>query len=118
MKEELRNGRTLASAVETGFHRAWDSIRDSNFSTLITCAILFYFGSGMIRGFALTLALGVMMSLFTAVVVTRALMRLLLRTGASRVPALFGVSGIELPVDRPSRPSAPSGPTGFLGANP
>ena len=118
MKEELRNGRTLASAVETGFHRAWDSIRDSNFSTLITCAILFYFGSGMIRGFALTLALGVMMSLFTAVVVTRSLMRLLLRTGAARVPALFGVAGIEMPTERAARPSTPTGPAGFLGANP
>ncbi len=116
MKEELRNGRSLGSAIDTGFHRAWDSIRDSNFSTLITCAILYYFGSGMIRGFALTLALGVLVSMFTAVVVTRSLMRLLLVTRLARVPALFGVGGVDVPPDRPARPATLPGPTGFIPA--
>jgi protein-export membrane protein SecD len=80
MKEELRAGRSLASAMEAGFSRAWTSIRDSNISTLITCAILFYFGStfgaGSVRGFAITLALGVIINIFTAITVTRTLIRL------------------------------------------
>jgi protein-export membrane protein SecD len=80
MKEELRAGRTLSSAIEAGFSRAWTSIRDSNISTLITCAILFYFGStfgaGSVRGFAITLALGVVINMFTAIIVTRTFMRL------------------------------------------
>jgi protein-export membrane protein SecD len=82
MKEELRAGRSLNSAVEAGFSRAWTSIRDSNISTLITCAILFYFGStfgaGAVRGFAITLALGVIINIFTAITVTRTFMRLAL----------------------------------------
>jgi len=80
MKEELRAGRSLSSAIEAGFSRAWTSIRDSNISTLITCAILFYFGStfgaGSVRGFAITLALGVVINMFTAIIVTRTFMRL------------------------------------------
>ncbi len=80
MKEELRAGRGLNSAVEAGFSRAWTSIRDSNISTLITCAILFYFGStfgaGAVRGFAITLALGVIINMFTAITVTRSFVRL------------------------------------------
>ncbi|MEJ2209268.1 MAG: MMPL family transporter [Anaerolineae bacterium] len=79
MKEELRAGRTLGSAMEIGFSRAWTSIRDSNISTLITCAILYYFGStfgaGSVRGFAITLALGVIINMFTAITVTRTFMR-------------------------------------------
>jgi len=80
MKEELRAGRKLGPAIEAGFSRAWTSIRDSNISTLITCAILFYFGStfgaGSVKGFAVTLALGVIINLFTAITVTRTLIRL------------------------------------------
>jgi protein-export membrane protein SecD len=80
MKEELRAGKTLAAAIEAGFSRAWTSIRDSNISTLITCAILFYFGStfgaGTVKGFAITLALGVIINIFTAITVTRTLFRL------------------------------------------
>lgn len=79
MKEELRAGRSLGSAMEIGFSRAWTSIRDSNISTLITCAILYYFGStfgaGSVRGFAITLALGVVINMFTAITVTRTFMR-------------------------------------------
>lgn len=92
MKEELRSGRTLGSAIETGFSRAWSSIRDSNSSTLITCIILFSFGTGMIRGFALTLALGVLVSMFTAIVVTRTFLRAVSRTGLARRSTLFGVA--------------------------
>lgn len=82
MKEELRGGRSLRQAVDAGFNRAWPSIRDSNISTLITCAILFWFGStfgaSIVKGFALTLALGVGVSLFTAIVVTRSILHLFL----------------------------------------
>jgi preprotein translocase subunit SecD len=80
MKEELRNGRSLIPAVEAGFDRAWTSIRDSNISTLITCAILYWMGdafsSSLIKGFALTLAIGVVISMFSAITVTRTFLRL------------------------------------------
>jgi preprotein translocase subunit SecD len=79
VKEELRAGRSLGAAIEAGFSRAWTSIRDSNISTIITCAILFYFGStfgaSMVKGFALTLIIGVATSMFTAVAVTRTFIR-------------------------------------------
>lgn len=74
MLEELRKGKSKAHAIKLGFERAWTSIRDSNFSTLITCAILYMFGSGIVRGFAITLAVGVLVSLFTAVTITRMLL--------------------------------------------
>ena len=82
LKEELRRGRSVRVAVEAGFDHAWPSIRDSNISTMITCAILYWFGqyvgASIIQGFALTLFVGVAASMFTAVVVTRNFMRLLL----------------------------------------
>ena len=75
MKEELRHGKRLGMAVDAGFDRAWTSIRDSNFSTIIICAVLYAFGTsfgaGAVRGFAVTLALGLIVNLFTAVTVTR-----------------------------------------------
>ncbi|MBP8998093.1 MAG: protein translocase subunit SecD [Anaerolineaceae bacterium] len=78
LKEELRNGRTLKQALELGWKRAWPSIRDSNIATIITSVILFWFGSTfgatLVKGFALTLALGVLVSLFTAVFVTRSIL--------------------------------------------
>lgn len=77
MKEELRSGRTRKQAIEIGFSRAWNSIRDSNVSSLITTGILFYFGTGQVRGFALTLALGIAVSMFTAITVTRTFLRLI-----------------------------------------
>ncbi|MCL4560294.1 MAG: protein translocase subunit SecD [Chloroflexi bacterium] len=82
LKEELRAGRTLRQAIDLGWQRAWPSIRDSNISTLITSVILFYFGStfgaSIVQGFALTLGIGVLVSLFTAVVVTRTFLHLVL----------------------------------------
>ena len=71
MKEELRKGRSHSMAIDLGFSRAWLSIRDSNMASLITSAVLFYFGTGVVRGFAFTLALGIIVSLFSAIVVTR-----------------------------------------------
>jgi preprotein translocase subunit SecD len=83
MKEELHAGRTLRNAVDLGWSRAWPSIRDSNLATIITSVILFWFGSTfgatIVKGFALTLALGVGISLFTAIVVTRTLLNLVLK---------------------------------------
>jgi preprotein translocase subunit SecD len=80
MKEELRAGRTVLSAMEVGFNRAWPSIRDSNVSTFITCAILFWFGNklgaSMVTGFALTLFIGVAVSMFTAITVSRTILNL------------------------------------------
>jgi preprotein translocase subunit SecD len=82
MKEELREGRRLNQAIDMGWDRAWPSIRDSNFSTLITCTILFWFGNAfgasVVKGFAVTLALGVGVSLFTAIIVTRSFLHLFL----------------------------------------
>ncbi len=96
MKEELRNGRTLRQAIDLGWSRAWPSIRDSNISTLITCAILFVlgssFGASIVKGFAVTLALGVGVSLFTAIYVTRTFMHVLLdNTKLSDHPRWFGL---------------------------
>lgn len=79
MKEELRVGRSLRVAVEAGFSRAWPAIRDGNVSTLISCAVLWWFGNNfgasIVKGFAVTLAIGVLLSMFTAVFVTRTFMR-------------------------------------------
>ncbi len=96
MKEELRNGRSLSMAIDLGFSRAWPSIRDSNLSTLITCAILYWFGStfgaSIVKGFSLTLAVGVLVSLFTAITVTRTFLHLVLdRLTLLDHPRWFGV---------------------------
>lgn len=79
MKEELRRGRTMVAAIDLGFSRAWPSIRDSNISSLITSAVLFYFGTGVIRGFAVTLALGILVSMFSAIFVTRTFLQVFYR---------------------------------------
>jgi preprotein translocase subunit SecD len=96
LKEELRAGKVLRQAIDLGFSRAWPSIRDSNLSTLITCAILYWFGNtfgaSIVKGFSLTLALGVMVSLFTAITVTRTLLHVALdRIKLPEHPKLFGV---------------------------
>lgn len=75
MKEELRNGKSLRIAVEEGFVRAWTSIRDSNFSTLISCVLLMWIGTGFVKGFAVTLSIGVLVSMFTAITVSRVMLR-------------------------------------------
>jgi preprotein translocase subunit SecD len=89
-REELRSGRAIRGAVESGFNRAWPSIRDSNLSTLIICAVLFGFGSGGVRGFAVTLAIGVAVSMFSAITVSRNLLRLAIAWPALTRPRLFG----------------------------
>lgn len=96
MKEELRGGKNIVHAVEAGFSRAWPSIRDSNISTLITCAILYWFGNtfgaSIVKGFALTLALGVGVSLFTAIVIVRTILHSVLdRIDFSAKHSWFGI---------------------------
>ncbi|MFH1426797.1 MAG: protein translocase subunit SecD [Candidatus Kerfeldbacteria bacterium] len=73
-KEELRRGKPIGQSIDDGFKRAWTSIRDSNVSSLITCLILYWFGSSLIRGFAVTLAIGILISMFSAITITRNLL--------------------------------------------
>ena len=94
-KEELRAGKTLATAVEAGFNRAWNSIFDSNVSSLITASILYFGGSSTIKGFALVLIIGVATSMFTAVTVSRTLLRFVVKQHIAQRAWLFGVSDEE-----------------------
>jgi preprotein translocase subunit SecD len=95
MKEELRSGKTIAAAIRAGEDRAWPSIRDSNTSTLITCGVLYFFGqqfgATIIMGFALVLAIGVAVSLFSAIVVTRTFLELILARSWAHSARLFGM---------------------------
>jgi len=97
MKDELRTGRTMLSSINIGFNRAWPAIRDGNVSTLITCAILYWFsdqlGATIVQGFAVTLAVGVAVSMFTAITVSRTLMRVVALTPVSRNVRLFIPTG-------------------------
>lgn len=95
-KEELRAGRTLFTAINAGFDRAFSSIFDSNMSTIITCVILYYFGTSVVKGFALTLALGVLVSMFSAITITKNIMHLVFGTGDLKYPELFGLKKDEI----------------------
>ena len=97
LKEELRAGRTLRQAIDLGWSRAWSSIRDANISTLITCLILFIFGNtfgaSMVKGFSITLALGVIVSLFTSIIVTRTFLHVVLDSiKFTEHPRWFGIT--------------------------
>ncbi|MGK2849884.1 MAG: protein translocase subunit SecD [Candidatus Limnocylindrales bacterium] len=105
MKEELRVGKSLPAAVEAGFNRAWNSILDSNVSSLITATILYSFGSSTIRGFALVLIIGVLVSMFSAIVVTRSIMRVMVRREFARSARLFGLREDEFVAMGATRPS-------------
>lgn len=89
IKEEIRNGKTLASGTWAGFRRAFGTILDSNVTTLIGSGVLFYFGAGPVKGFGVTLTLGILVSMFTAIVVTRYLLRLLMDSGVINKPSAF-----------------------------
>ncbi len=89
LKEELRAGKSMRSAMEEAFIRAWSSIRDSNVTTLISCACLIWIGTGFVQGFAVTLAIGVLVSMFTAVTVTRTIMRVTLPLFGDKANILF-----------------------------
>jgi len=105
MKEEMRLGKSLPSAVEAGFGRAWNSILDSNVSSLITATILYLFGSSVIRGFALVLIIGVLISMFSAITVTRTILRVVVSRDWARKAALYGVSEQEFVARTPVRTS-------------
>src|SRR5207302_5436993 len=91
-KEEVRSGRTVAAAVDAGVRRAWPAIRDSNISTLITCGVLLVFAPAQIKGFAITLGIGVLMSLVSSIIVTHNLLAIFLNFGAGfRNQRLLGV---------------------------
>ncbi len=97
MKEEIRTGRTLGAAIEAGFNRAWMAIRDSNVTTFIVCGILYWIGNMLVagapvKGFAVTLFIGVAVSMFTAIVVTRTLLRLFVGSRLAKRTSLFSVS--------------------------
>jgi preprotein translocase subunit SecD len=113
MKEELRLGRSLLAAIDTGWGRAWNSIRDSNVSTLITCVILYWFGdqfgAALIKGFSLTLAIGVLVSMFTAIFVTRTFLHFVIGWRFLQIPWLFG--------GQSQRPAAGSVPVASGSAN-
>ena len=110
IKEELRSGRSLMAATETGFNRAWPAIRDSNVSTFITCAILFWFGTrlgtGLVTGFAVTLFIGVAISMFSALTVTRTILRIVALTPLGRLLSLYA------PVGRINVSPGPGSPLG------
>ena len=95
-KEELRAGRTLFTAINSGFDRAFTSIFDSNMTTIITCVILYCCGTSIVKGFALTLAIGVMVSMFSAITITKNFMHLAFGTGNLKNPAMFGLKPEEI----------------------
>ncbi|HEX6537811.1 MAG TPA: protein translocase subunit SecD [Candidatus Dormibacteraeota bacterium] len=88
-RDELRHGRSVPLAVDVGFKRAFPAIRDSNISTIIACIVLAFFGQEQVRGFAITLAIGVIVSFFTAITITRSLFAFVLRSRVGRNPTLY-----------------------------
>ncbi len=108
-KEELRAGKNLTAAIEAGFSRAWNSILDSNVSTLITAFILYYFGTSVVRGFALVLIIGVLTSMFTAITLSRMMLRWVVQQPRARQAHLFGIADTGLSADaRSNRDEVPS----------
>jgi preprotein translocase subunit SecD len=89
MKEEFRRGFGFAQGINEGFSRAWPSIRDSNISSLITALILYWVGSGVVKGFAFTLIIGILVSLFSAIFITRSLLNIFVNTRAEKLRWLF-----------------------------
>jgi len=96
LKEEMRTGKTMRAAIEAAFKRAWTAILDSNVCSILTGAVLYWLGTGPVKGFAITLIIGVAVSMFTAVTVTRLFMDIVSGSKAALRPALFGVSEKEL----------------------
>lgn len=92
LKEEIRAGKDINKAIDDGFNRAWLSIRDSNVSSLITTLILYMFGTPSIKGFAVTLAIGILISMFTAITITRTFLKIFVTGKVMSHPWLFGVS--------------------------
>ena len=95
MKEELKKGKDISEAMHDGFARAWLSIRDSNTSSMISAIILFWFGTSLVKGFALTLGIGVLVSMFSAITVTRTFLFALGTHGRGKVVRFLFGSGIK-----------------------
>jgi protein-export membrane protein SecD len=98
LKEELRSGRNMERAIEAGFERAWTSIRDSNISTIIICLILYFFGNAFgasaVQGFAITLGMGLIINLFTAVIVTRTFLHTIVLLAGDQLRANHRLLGV------------------------
>jgi preprotein translocase subunit SecD len=103
IKEEIRRGKTSRTAIQAGYDKGFRAILDGNITTLITAFILFTLSSGSVRGFAVLLTVGVLLSMFTAVVVTRALLGLLSGRGVHLSPAMMGVSKSTIAAGRPAK---------------
>jgi preprotein translocase subunit SecD len=104
IKEELRSGNTLIRSIDTGFSLAFSSIFDSHVTGLITCAALFFLGTGLVKGFAVTLAIGLLLSLFTSLTCTRTLLRLLMSYPTLRRPVYF-LPATQLPAGSAATPA-------------
>jgi preprotein translocase subunit SecD len=95
VKEELRSGKSITDSISVGFSRAWFSIRDSNISSFITAVILFWFGTSLIKGFALTLGMGIIVSMFSAIVITRIFLSTISFIGEGRITRFLFSSGLS-----------------------
>ncbi|HHY24275.1 MAG TPA: MMPL family transporter, partial [Clostridiaceae bacterium] len=91
IKEELKNGKTIGAAVDDGFRRAFTAILDSNVTTILTAAVLYWLGSGPIKGFAITLGMGVALSFLTGVTATRIMLKSIVGSKFAKNPKLYGV---------------------------
>ncbi len=89
MREELKEGKSFSISLEEGFRRAWPSIRDGNLTTLIVAAILFGFGTSFIKGFALTLSLGIIFSMFSAIIITKNFLKIFEGTRFEKITFLW-----------------------------
>lgn len=90
VREELFTGKSIKTSIDSGFHRALSSILDSNITTIIAAVVLYFLGSGSVKGFALTLMIGIILSMFTAIIVTRFFTKLAVGMGILNKPSLFG----------------------------
>ncbi len=91
-KEELKSGKSLAQSIDEGFSRAWPSIRDGNISTIFICLVLMFFGTGSVQGFGTTLFIGISVSMFSAIVITRTFMLMVMSKYLNKKPWLMGIS--------------------------
>ncbi len=92
LKEEIKRGRSLDSAIDEAFKRAWPSIRDGNISTLITCVILIWFSTSIVKGFAITLMIGILVSIFSAMFITKIFLKIIVKKGSERWLWMYGVN--------------------------
>jgi preprotein translocase subunit SecD len=109
LREELRQGKSLYAATDAGFGRAWNSIFDSNIAAILTAAILFYFGTSVVRGFALVLIIGVLISMFTAQTLVQLMLQWVVRQPWARKAYLYGVKDEEFLATPPAQSARRSG---------